>query len=144
MADYTGLRCKIHLKEEFIPVIERVLEEESWGRTGNQVLDVFNTMARSRHIPFVSVNFTPKEWDIGSEGAFGGYTEARTVENGVWSFWCSLNNDLEIEYFRDVIIPMLSDNAPHIEMLFEHDKVSRMWKYTNGVWETLPGLPYPF
>jgi hypothetical protein len=129
MGMYTGLRCHVKVKEEFIPIIQNVmdrLEDETWANTGYGFLDEWSKVDRSSFIPFGALAYMP--WN--ENDPF--WSRSLTLD-GEWKFQCSLKNyKREIEIFLTEVLPKIIDESYRIEYLYEEWDAPDIYKFIDG------------
>lgn len=115
MGTYTGLRCKVKLKNEFVPIIEKMIKNTSWAKLGYDFLDDFEVYSRSNLIPFGPLCSVPNSWN--TEKAL---CEWKTrIEDEMWIFQCSLKDyDNTIQYFFINVLSKIAESSQHIEVLY--------------------------
>lgn len=129
MGMYTGLRCKVKLKSEFVLVIQRLLETGNWSDLGYDFLDQFSSFSRADFIPFGDLSYMPDEWE--SEEALKEWDNR--IENGCWIFQCSLKNyDDTIEEFFNTVLPHIVTEVNHLEYFYEEMESSVFYELLNG------------
>ena len=135
MGMYTGLRCKVKLKDKFIPMIETMITNHSWANLGYDFTDKFNKDSRAIFIPFGALEYMPwneddPEWE-------------NRVENGIWTFQCSLKDyEDTIRNFFDTILSNIAESSYYIEKLYEEWDISTIYEISDdkvlnkgkGVW----------
>lgn len=130
MAMYTGLRFKAKLKEELVKIFEEMLYEGwTWEEISNYypnhpILKEMVGKYKADSIPCGHVEIM--EWQ--EENPYGGcpyitpFKWINTIENGVWTFQCSLkNDDKTIEFFLEKVAPGISEEVLYAETFYEGD-----------------------
>lgn len=130
MGMYTGLRCHVKLKEEFIPLIDKLIKEDKgdeypWRDLGYNFTDEFDKIGRSFCIPFGSLAYMPWEDDDPEW--------QHSLKNDEWIFQCSLKNyESEIEYFLENVLVNIIDSVIYIETLYEENDVGDIYDLVDG------------
>ncbi|UKS27359.1 hypothetical protein LOZ80_39020 [Paenibacillus sp. HWE-109] len=130
MGLYTSFRCKLKLKDEFLPVIRELMEEGlDWSEleTNSEEINEFSTYDRADSIPFGGLSYAPDEWEQEDNTIW-----SRSTENGIWTFQCSVKNSETILEFMRRVVPAISVESLHLEMFFEEDVYSTMYKLIDG------------
>lgn len=132
MGDYTGLRCKIKVKKEFIEEIENVVEYRCWDVVDSPELMQYCMVGRSSQIP-VGIGPMPDEWleflNVSNEWVFEKFEKS----TGLWMFQCSLKNSCNtIESFFELVLPTIAMEVLHLETHFEYDEYSKLYKLINN------------
>jgi hypothetical protein len=120
---YTGLRAKLVIKEEFRPVIERLMDPASEGSWYDvtKAFPQYPFLAewvgvwRSDFIPFGALAYMP--WDDEDPDW------QRSFKDGLWVFQCSLKNyDDEIEFFVAQVLSRIVDERHELYSLYEENE----------------------
>lgn len=129
MGSYTGLRCKVKLKEEFVPVVEKLIQTREWSNLSYAFLDEFSTYSRADSIPFAQDrNSMPYLWV--SDEELNDWKN-RTEED-IWIFQCSLKNyDKTLECFLKNVLSVIAEEAYHIEIYDEDWDSSKFYELIN-------------
>ncbi|HBJ1650878.1 TPA: hypothetical protein LA460_000097 [Clostridium botulinum] len=130
MGMYTGLRFKGVIKEKYREDIELMLEGENcWKDCKHEILKHYSKVSRSMFIPFGALAYMPNCWEDDKDGFEIYFNE----ETGLLCFQCSLKNyDSTIEIFLNNVASEIVEESIHIEVLYEEDKVSSLYKIKNG------------
>lgn len=126
MGMYTGLRCKVKIKEEYREDIQSVMDK-SWEECKHKELKMFSKDRRSSFIPYGSLCYMPDEWDYDSR--FSLYFDVYT---GEWNFQCSLKNyDSTIEIFMK-LLELIASDVYYLETYYEEDEYSHLYEMKDG------------
>ena len=138
MGMYTGLRCKVKIKEEYIAALKELENiDYEWSEHSIKEFRDFGELPRASFIPCGALAYMPGCWEKLKENAVDKYdTEdvdefkrGLNEESRIWTFQCSLKDyDNEIEYFIKNIIPIISDEVYHLEKLYEEWETSILYK----------------
>lgn len=139
MGMYTGLRCKIIAKKEYIEDIKELLTKSEWRKCSNSLFKNFGDISRADCIPYGSLSYMPDCWEESngnnSENWWenlkdaNGFDLAFYPETGLWCFQCSLKNyESTIEYFIDNILNEITEKIIHLEYLYEESDVSTLYE----------------
>lgn len=154
MGMYTGIRAKVVLKDEWVPIIQALHEKGDWNKldlitTGNiteiyqldqrlKLCDEWAKVGRSIFIPFGSLAYMPSSWDKDPQ------FEPRRIDDvggkKIWTFQCSLKNyEDEIETFFEKYLPHMITEVIHLQTKYESSS-SQYWKLEDGeiVQDTAP------
>jgi hypothetical protein len=145
MGMYTGLRCKVYIKEEYRVELQRLHEEGyEWGTSDFDFLRGFGRFSRASFIPCGSLSYMPDEWediprkddgslDYWSGKANDGFEINFSFETGYWAFQCSLKNyESEIEAFFEEVLPIITDSIEHLEYYYEEWSSSIFYDLEDG------------
>lgn len=128
MGTYTSLRCEVVLKEEFVPVIRRLMDLHNW----EEVAQLFPEYAflktwcekwRCNFIPFGAMSYDrgwseDTSWELQLSGKY-------------WKFQCSLKDYTEeIKTFVENVLPFLAETAHQVYSLCEEDVEVKDWTNT--------------
>lgn len=141
MGMYTGVRAKLVLKDEWVPIIHQVNEGEDWdkielvssGELSKQyalkrqleLCKQWGQIRRSSFIPcgalcYMDWKDDDPEWE-------------RRIDGNVWIFQCSLKNyDQEIETFFEMYLPHMIQFVIHLEYRYEEWEQSQYWELVDG------------
>jgi hypothetical protein len=136
MGMYTGLRCKCIVKEEFRPLIAKMMKENlDWKdiAEGYGFIDEFSKGFRADFIPYGSLCYMPDEWEDENRKAKDGFNRQFNEETGYWAFQCSLKNyESDIEKFFDLILNNIAERIIHLEKYYEEWIYSEKYDFVNG------------
>lgn len=141
MGMYTGLRCKVIIKEEYREMIEEIMERDlEWSDFVDEFdfLSEYAQMSRASFIPFGSLAYMPDEWelnpnDYACDKATEGFDREFNKETGYWAFQCSLKNyESEIETFLDTVLSVIAEKVIHLEKHYEEWASSEGYDLVNG------------
>lgn len=134
MGSYTGLRCKIKIKEEYIDALKELISlDYEWAQHSMPEFKEFGKLDRAGFIPCGSLSYMPYCWEKLKEDAVNEYDTEDVDEfkynfdekSRIWTFQCSLKNySGEIEYFIENIVPLITENIIHLEEFYEEWKTS--------------------
>jgi hypothetical protein len=127
---YTSFRCKLKLKEEFIPIIEEMISEGlDWNEisTDNELIKEFSVCDRANFIPYGSLSYAPDLWEQEDSTKWN-----RSIENDIWTFQCSIKNGETIREFMKKVVPVISEESLHLEMFYEENVYSTMYQLIDG------------
>ncbi|MEH2980280.1 MULTISPECIES: hypothetical protein [Bacillati] len=136
---HTGLRIKVTVKEDFLQMINKINNEESYFTDyidQFSFLTNFAKLKRSALIPSGVSAYMPTGWEIGeypNEQATDGFERQFNMDTGFWSFQCCLKNyDNIIEHFLTDVLANIIESSEHIETKHEEDDESELFEYVNG------------
>ena len=120
MGMYTGLRVDIKLKEEFVPIIEDLMELHNWTKVAEKYpkcgpIVNFSQDHRSDFIPFGAILYVPwyrddPRWDD-------------RLDEKRWVFQCSLKNyHRTIEKFLSNVLPEIAEQVNEVWTQYEEEK----------------------
>lgn len=138
LGDYTGLRVKVTVKEEYRHMIQAINKGAEWNDFAEQFpfLSSYAKQDRAEFIPCGSLCYMPFSWETGeypSEVATDGFERNIDMETGYWTFQCSLKNyEGEIQHFFNGVLPNIISESEHIEYLYEDWDESTMYDYIDG------------
>lgn len=140
MGMYTGLRCRVKIKEEFIKVVKHVIETDNWNswedahnKFGFGFLKQFSEASRCNMIPFGSLSYMPDEWDEYSNERTKLFIEGLNEETRIWSFQCSLKNyDSTISKFIEIILNNIVEEIDELEDFYEECTHSNKYVLKDG------------
>lgn len=150
MGNYTGLRCKIIVKEEFRPMIAMLMEEHlNWNDLNDcgfnyNFVDEYSRISRSSFIPYGMLCYMPDEWEDvvlvknGEENYANatdsdGFDRQFNEETGYWAFQCSLKNyEDTIEKFFELILNNITEKVVHLEFFYEECVYSHRYDLVDG------------
>jgi hypothetical protein len=136
VGDYTGLRCRIIIKEEFREEFYQLHDNSyEWLESNIDFLKSFGEYNRSAFIPRGSIAaYMPDEWIKDDEKTNGEFTRSYNKETGLWVFQCSLKNyNQTIEYFLEHVLSKITKEVIHLEYLYESWIVSTLYELKDGV-----------
>lgn len=138
MGMYTGLRCKVKIKEEYMDALKELENiDYEWSEHSMKEFRDFGELPRASFIPCGGLSYMPYCWKKLRDNATDKYdTEdvdefkrELNKESRIWTFQCSLKNyDDEIEYFIENIIPMIAEDVLHLEEFYEEWETSIIYK----------------
>lgn len=127
MGDYTGFRTRIILKDEFVPVIQHLINtrysdsiENSWENTYYAFPEYEFLLDWSKHhrcdfIPFGSISYI--DWNQDDPN-----WKNRIEDGNKWIFQCTLKNyNHEIEFFIDMVLIEIAKEIEYAEYWYEYD-----------------------
>lgn len=124
---YTGLRCKVIVKEKYRKDLSKVLKSNDfniWKESEFSLLRGFGLLERSSFIPFGALSYM--DWDENDTKFNYRFCE----KSGYWSFQCSLKNYCsEIETFVSSIIPEICECIIFLETKYEEDETSFIYEF---------------
>lgn len=145
MGMYTGLRIKVYVKEEYRSMIQAINEGEDWRTFVNRFTFLYDYayLGRSEFIPRGSLAYMPLSWGD-DRNATDGFDRNINMENGYWTFQCSLKNyGEEIETFFDEVLPHIISHSDHIEYFYEEWDRSDYYEFKDGIVQLIPtNTPY--
>lgn len=132
MGMYTGLKVHVKIKEEYIPMIEKIMGANGaeinydvlWDNLGYDFTDTWAKVWRSSSIPYGSTstiwNEDDPEWQ-------------RFFENGIWKFQTALKNyENEIDLFLEHVLPEITEECYYVESLYEEDRTGDIYDLVDG------------
>ena len=140
MGMYTGLRCKVKVKNKFREDIEQRMSGREWRWCDNENIYYFGSVSRSEFIPFGALSCMPDEWEyeLNQDGfityhATDGFENKFNKETGYWSFQCSLKNyDSTIEIFIKYVLNEIVEEVYHLEKYYEEWNTSELYELKDG------------
>jgi len=147
MGMYTGLRCKVYVKEPYRPYIKALMNrEKTWQDIAQDLKFIapFAELERADMIPFGALAYMPDEWedvplmidgtrDWKNAKATDGFERQFDEKTGYWAFQCSLKNyDDEIEAFFDHVLSHIVDWVEHLEKYYEEWIYSMQYDLVDG------------
>ncbi|TKJ87192.1 hypothetical protein PaeCFBP13512_18390 [Paenibacillus sp. CFBP13512] len=57
MGMYTGIRCKVKLKSEFVNSIQKLIDTENWSSLGHDLFEEYSLYPSASSIPFGSLAY---------------------------------------------------------------------------------------
>lgn len=136
MGMYTGLRCKCIIKEEFRPLIAKMMKENlDWKDIAEEYsfIEEFSKGFRANSIPYGSLCYMPDEWEDRNGKATDGFNRQFDEKTGYWAFQCSLKNyKRDIEKFFDLILNNIAEKIIHLEEYYEEWIYSKKYDFVNG------------
>ena len=131
MGDYTGIRFKGYVKEEFRNEFATIALEGDWDKSNDQIFNKFSEISRASFIPCGSLAYMPDEWESKDE-ATDEFGRTWNKETGHWTFQCSLKNyESTIEQWFE-IIPYFIEKIEHLESYYEYWVHSKQYDLING------------
>lgn len=137
MGMYTGLRCKLIIKEEYREDMDTIVNkfDSTYGFRDNLKSELLKhfyfNIPRATSIPHGGVELCFPTWD---EGDAYGFKNSFDINTGLLKFECSLKNYEEtIEYFLNNILTEICEQSFHIEVLYETWDNSELYKIEDGV-----------
>lgn len=136
MGMYTGLKCKVKIKEEYREDIQSVMDSTEWYLCKHKELKDFSKVSRSLMIPFGASCYMPDEWE---DNNFDFYFN----DDGIWNFQCALKNyDSTIEIFIK-LLELIASEVYHLETFYEEDEYSHLYEMKDGkIIDTGKGIKY--
>ncbi len=130
MGDYTGIRAKIKVKEDYLELAEHMADREnSWS----DIEDKFPFVAhlarteRGDELPSRSPVYMPDEWGEDQHNTFN-------KETRVWEFTsCTKNYEDVIQIFMKDIIARIAEEVYFIYEHYEEWDVEKQYTVKNGV-----------
>lgn len=140
MGAYTGLRCKVIIKKEYIKDIEELLRVQSWCKCHNAIFKKFGEKNdRADFIPYGSLSYMPGCWEDSNDKqdidfieyiACDGFNNVFYPQTGLWCFQCSLKNyNNDIGKFIDNILTVIVEKIIHLEKLYEENIISTLYNF---------------
>lgn len=154
MGMYTGLRCKIKVKEEFISALKELKElDYEWSKHSMLEFKEFGKLDRATSIPCGALSYMPHCWKKLREEAVDEYDTEDVDEfkrnfdekSRIWTFQCSSTNySNEIEHFIKDIIPLITEDIIHLEEFYEEWETSIIYKMdeAKNIYEINEGYRY--
>jgi len=129
MGTYTGLRCKVIVKENYRQLIDYITNVGDWSDIiGIPFVEEFAKLNRSVFIPHGVLEYMPDSWEESTD-----FSNDFNNESGLWVFQCSLKNyDNEIEQFFKLVLENIVDRIIHLETFHEEDMYSKRWDFIEG------------
>jgi len=126
MGDYTGIRFKGYIKEEFRNEFAIIALEGDWNKSKDPIFNKFGEVRRASFIPCGSLSYMPDEWESNDEDT-DEFARTWNKETGYWTFQCSLKNyeDTIDEWFK--IIPYFIEKIDHLESYYEYWEWSKQY-----------------
>lgn len=139
MGMYTGLRCKVKVKKEYIEDVGVLMYTHDWNNCKHDILKEYAKVSRANFIPFGALCYMPDEWEYETvedgltiSNATDGFDTKLDKRTGEWSFQCSLKNyDSTIEKFI-ITLSLIVDEIYHLEKLYEEDEESILYELKDG------------
>lgn len=142
MGLYTGLRCKIKIKEKYVQDLKELISlNYEWSQHYLSEFKEFGKLDRANFIPCGGLHYMPYCWEKLKTNAVNQYDTEDVDEfkhnfdekSRTWTFQCSLKNySGEIEYFIEKIVPLIAENIIHLEKLYEEWETSIIYKMDNN------------
>jgi len=136
MGMYTGLRCKVIIKPEYIVEFVRLHSKEvyyDWSTSNIDFLKEYYEYPRADWVPNGCLSYMPVEWEDSEKKATDGFDTKFESETGLWSFQCSLKNyDDTIEYFFEHVLSKVTQEVIHLEYYYEEWTRSKFYELING------------
>lgn len=143
MGMYTGVRCKVIVKEEYREELDYLISNRlNWNNSDLALFRIYSMYSRANFIPYGSLAYMPDEWErsTGRKDEFGYILEATdgfelnfNKDTGYWSFQCSLKNyDDTIHCFFKYILSNIAQEIIHLETYYEEDEYSNSYKLEDG------------
>lgn len=136
MGMYTGLRCKVIIKEEYREDIEIIVNNynsdyEFRNKLKSELLkDFYFNISRATSIPHGNIEICKSTW--GDDNKYG-FQKFFDINTGLLKFECSLKNyDNTIEYFLDNILTKICNKSFHIEVLYSEWESSLLYEIKNN------------
>lgn len=127
MGDYTGIRFKGYVKEEFRKGFKIIALDGEWENHSDPILKKFGEIRRSRFIPRGALCYMPESWENESEEATEGFEINYDSQSGYWTFQCSLKNyEREIQKWFE-ILPYFIESIEHLEVFYEGCNFSQQY-----------------
>jgi len=125
MGAYTGLRCKIIIKEKYRNEINRLfLNDLNWCNSEVNLFKEFGNYTNADCIPYGTTRI-PIVWENDAEG----FDLSFNRKSGYLSFQCALkNHDDTIEYFIENILSEIVEIIIHLEVFYEEWSYSKSYK----------------
>ncbi|ALS22197.1 hypothetical protein IJ22_18230 [Paenibacillus naphthalenovorans] len=124
---YYSLRCKLKLKQEFIPQIDSLLNDADaeWSNiTDIESIKDYSTDSRSSFIPFGVLAYSPDNWDD--------EPWRNEIEDDIWTFQCSVKTSSTIRSFFKNVVPVISEKSLHIEYFYEENDFADLYELRDG------------
>ena len=131
MGMYTGLRCKIKIKEEYVDALKELeFLNYEWSQHSMLEFKKFGEFDRATFIPCGALAYMPYCWEklkIGKD--IYDFRRNFNEESRIWTFQCSLKNySDEIGYFIKNIVPLITEEIIHLEEFYEEWETSVVYK----------------
>jgi len=134
MGMYTGVRCKVIIKEEYRGEIDKLInDKEDWDELSCDFMKKYGEYSRADFIPYGSLSYMPDEWEDKNEEATEGFNRQFNTKSGYLSFQCSLKNyDSTIEEFFEKVLGKITETIIHLEKFYEECDYSQSYKLENN------------
>lgn len=153
MGMYTGLRCKIKIKEECLDIMEELQNiDYEWSEHSLQEFRDFGEVDRATFIPKGILSYMPYCWEKLDKDIKNKFDKEDVEEfnrnfdkeGKIWSFQCSLKNSATIDYFIEKIIPIVAEEIIHLEMYYEEWETSILYQMdeNKNIYKLENGLRY--
>lgn len=141
MGMYTGLRCRIKVKEEYVSALEELDKlDYEWSEHSLKEFREFGDVDRATFIPRGCLSYMPDCWEQLKENHHEFKNDWEKVEDveefkrnfdnetRIWSFQCSLKNyEDTIEQFIEKIVALIAEDIIHLEELYEESALSTLY-----------------
>lgn len=130
MGMYTGVRCKVIIKEEYREDLNRIFTEGLyWSDSNIGFISEYGSYSRADFIPRGCLCYMPDEWEDKNENATEGFDRKFNLGAGYWSFQCSLKDyDDTIQTFFDNVLSKIVKSIVHLEVFYEENDYSKSYK----------------
>lgn len=133
MGDYTGLRFKGIVKEQFREVFGDIALSGKWQESSDAVFRQFGDIPRASFIPCGALAYMPDSWgkapynECGYGNATDGFERGYDKQTGRWTFQSSLKNcdDTIQEFFK--IVPYFMESVEIAEVYYEYNTWSKLF-----------------
>ena len=134
MGMYTGVRCKVIIKEEYREEIDRIISNNlDWEESNIDFIKQYGKYSRADFIPRGSLCYMPDEWEDKNGNDTQGFDKQFNIKSGYLSFQCSLKNyDSTIEVFFDKVLSKITETIIHLEKFYEEWEYSSSYKLEEG------------
>ncbi|ASR78970.1 hypothetical protein AARONPHADGERS_193 [Bacillus phage AaronPhadgers] len=129
MGNYTGLRAKIVVEEEYLPLVEHVIDSDGeWGEAVQAFpfVESLSNKDRGDQVPFMSPAYMPDEW--------GEYNvNTLNKETREWEFVFALKNyDGEIQCFMNTILAKIAEKVVYMYEHYEEWDIEKQYTIKDG------------
>lgn len=151
MGMYTGLRFKAVIKEEYRPVIKKMMDDQlNWEELIKvfpwfTIAEALSTSFRGTSIPYGGLAYMPDSWEVLREDHekyeyswdkrmdHPEFERKFDEETGIWQFQCSLKNyESDIELFLNTVAPAIVQEVIHIESHYEESSYGYLYILQDG------------
>jgi len=137
VSDYTGLRCKVTIKDEFVPIIEEMAEYgASWEEEtlNYPQYSFFHQFIKNNYnanfIPNGVMMAVPLEWEETSYK--DGFNLNFDDNTKLWSFQCNFVDRGVLKDFFNLILPNIVEQVKHLEVIHETSTKSSFYELVEG------------
>lgn len=138
MGNYTSIRCKAIIKEEYRGSINGITNYElDWQDLNIDFAHEFSKYPKADFIPNGVLMGEPSHWEAepypssGIRVATGGFGINFDEETSLWSFQCSLKDPGEtVQAFIDLVLTNIVDVLVDFEVVLEPNEVGDFYEMT--------------